>query len=125
MPHRFRIVAVHLALAAMLLRALLPAGWMPNQAGAGESFFVACTMDGTVQQADQHQHGKNAPDDSQHGHDECPFAAAAHVAAPATVAELALPSYFGGFSNSPGPAAAAVQFAAYEPQSPRAPPLAA
>ena len=34
-----RRTAVVLALAAMMLRALMPAGWMPNPAGAGESLF--------------------------------------------------------------------------------------
>ena len=122
MPHRFRLAAVHFALVAMLLRALLPAGWMPNPVGAGDSFFVVCTMDGAVQQADQHQQGKHTPDDGQHGHEECPFAAAPHVAAPATVALLAQPSYFGRFSNPPRLAPVAVATSSYQPQSPRAPP---
>ena len=41
----FRRAAVVLALAAMMLRGLMPAGWMPNPAGAGESLFVICDMD--------------------------------------------------------------------------------
>ncbi|HEY2835096.1 MAG TPA: hypothetical protein VGI89_00910 [Rhizomicrobium sp.] len=41
----FRRAAVVLALAAMMLRGLMPAGWMPNSAGAGESLFVICDMD--------------------------------------------------------------------------------
>ena len=41
----FRRAAVILALAAMMLRGLMPAGWMPNPAGAGESLFVICDMD--------------------------------------------------------------------------------
>jgi Protein of unknown function (DUF2946) len=125
MPHRFRFAAIHLALAAMLLRALLPAGWMPNPAGIGESIFIVCTMDGPVQQADQHQQGKHMPDDGQRGHEECPFAAAPHIAAPAAVALLALPSYFGRFSNPPSLTAATATASSYQPQSPRAPPLSA
>jgi hypothetical protein len=125
MTKRFRHIAIHLALAAMMLRALVPVGWMPNTTGASGSFFTICTMDGPVHLADQHDQGKHTPDDGQHGHDECPFAAAPHFAAPLTVAKLALPSYFGRFSNPPSTAAAVVQLAVYQPQSPRAPPRTA
>lgn len=123
MTQKFRTAAVHVALVAMLLRALLPAGWMPNPTGTTESFFVLCTMDGPIQQADQHDQGKHAPDDGQHGHDACPFAAAPHVAAPVTVTAIAQPSLFARFSNPPGVTIAKVSFAVYQPQSPRAPPL--
>jgi hypothetical protein len=121
MTRNFRIAAVHLALAAMLLRALLPAGWMPN-AEPG-SFLTICTMDGSVHQVDQHQPGRHTPDDTQHGHDECPFAAAPHVASAAVSAQLAMPSTFGRFSNPPGVADSDAKFSRYQPQSPRAPPL--
>ena len=40
-----RSFAVTLALSAMLLRALLPAGWMPDLAGTGAP-LVICTVDG-------------------------------------------------------------------------------
>ena len=45
---RLRPVLIHLALAALIMRALIPAGWMPNPQGVGESAFVICTMDGPV-----------------------------------------------------------------------------
>ncbi len=125
MTQRLRHAAFHLALAAMLLRALLPAGWMPNPVGGQDSLFVICTLDGPVQSSGDRQPGRHAPDDGQHSHDECPFAAAPHVAAPAMVAALAPPSYADRIFDPTGPAASAVRFSAYPPQSPRAPPLSA
>src|SRR5580704_4013467 len=44
----FRRALVHIALAALILRAFLPAGWMPNPKGPAQSAFVICTMDGPV-----------------------------------------------------------------------------
>ena len=46
--------AVSLALAAMLLRALLPDGWMPAAAASGTP-FVICSVDGV------HTGGKGTP----------------------------------------------------------------
>ena len=40
----FRRAAVTLALAAMALRALVPAGWMPNPQGLSETAFIICDM---------------------------------------------------------------------------------
>jgi hypothetical protein len=73
-----RSAAVALALAAMLLRALLPDGWMPS-GHAGGAFFTICSVehshrDGKTQQGDQHAH---AP---------CAFAAASTLAPPAITA---------------------------------------
>ena len=88
--------AVHLALLAMLLRAVLPAGWMPaavTQADA--SPFVICTMDGPLH---------SAPSKPSHDHDRasapCVFAASIHAATPAaepvalTPATIATPIRF-------------------------------
>ena len=119
----FRRTAVHFALVAMLLRALLPVGWMPNLAGGGDTFLVACSADGLLQNTDQHHQDRQAPGNGQQSHDECPFAAAPHIASPTTAAQVALPTYFGHFSNSPRAAAAVFDVSAYQPQSPRAPPF--
>src|SRR5579862_2719633 len=98
----FRRTAVVLALAAMMLRGLMPAGWMPNPAGASESLFVICDMDQDMPQAgmagmdmshmdmsamdmskmdmsgmDHAPSGKHAMDSHQQA---CPFGAAPHVA---------------------------------------------
>jgi hypothetical protein len=115
---RFRRAAVHLALIALMLRALLPAGWMPDR-GSGAP-LVICTMDGPLKALDAE--GKPIRHDPR-DHETCPFAAAAHLAPPAEPASLALPA------SAAGPAAAPVQpvpvtaRAPYQPQSPRAPPV--
>jgi hypothetical protein len=72
----FRSLAVTLALSAMLLRAMLPVGWMPDLAGTGAP-LVICSVDGL----------HHIPQDPSHSHDDdhgyaCPFAAAAHLAPP-------------------------------------------
>lgn len=123
MMQRLRHLAVHLALAAMMLRGLMPVGWMPNPDAASQSFLTICTMYGPIHHVDQH--GPRKSDDGQHSHEECPFAAAPHVASSATVAQIAPPSYSGQFFNPPAAHAASVRLAVYQPQSPRAPPLAA
>jgi hypothetical protein len=70
---------IHLALAALILRAFMPTGWMPNTQTPGESLFVICTMDGPVQSSD----GKALPGkDDPRAHETCPFAAAAASIAP-------------------------------------------
>jgi hypothetical protein len=117
---RARLAAIHLAIAAMLLRALLPAGWMPD--ATGTTTFAICTMDGSGHHATQQSPGKPDPADGQHGHDECPFAAAHHVAAPVFVGRLAAPSFAGRAANIAHPAADSGRVAEYGPHSPRAPP---
>jgi hypothetical protein len=72
---QLRSIAVTLALGAMLLRAILPAGWMPNVSGAP---LVICSIDGV-------HHGAPAQDPlkgSQQDEHACPFAMAAHLAPP-------------------------------------------
>jgi len=112
----------HVALAALILRALLPTGWMPDaQAG-----LTICSLEtgpavahlGTV-------HHDGAPGHSSHGkadHQECPFAAAAHFAAPPQNVMLALPAVH-AFAAAADQARAAVIAARFSPGSPRAPPL--
>jgi hypothetical protein len=70
--------AVHFALLAMLLRAVLPAGWMPAAiSNADASPFVICTMDGPLH---------SAPAKPSHDHDRatspCVFASAAPLSSP-------------------------------------------
>jgi uncharacterized protein involved in copper resistance len=137
----FRRAAVCLALAAMMLRALMPAGWMPNPAGAGESFFVICDMDqmdmskmdmshmSAMDMAHMDMSGMDHGSSGKHsgdGHQQpCPFAAAPHVATPSSVAALQLPSQLAHFSLSLAAEQAAIKAATYKPQSPRGPPISA
>lgn len=117
---RVRLAAIHLAIVAMLLRALLPAGWMPDPAGTAT--FTICTMDATGHHAEQDPAGKPAPDDGRHSHEECPCAAAPHVAAPVLAAQLPAPSTASHRVDFPEFAITSGPIVAYEPHSPRAPP---
>jgi hypothetical protein len=72
----FRSFAVTLALSAMLLRAVLPVGWMPNLTGAGDTPLVICSVDG-AHHLPPHDPARGQQDDHM-----CPFAAAAHLAPP-------------------------------------------
>lgn len=117
---RARLVGLHLAILAMLLRALLPAGWMPDTTGAAA--FTICTMDGVGHHAEQQSPGKPVPADSQHTHEECPFAAAHHIVAPIVAVHLAAPSFAGRAADISRPAATSRSVAEHEPYSPRAPP---
>lgn len=75
-----RSAAVSLALCAMLLRALLPDGWMPG-ANAAVSPFVICSVDSP-------RHDGKAPPVQQRSHAPCAFAAAAPLAPPAAPASV-------------------------------------
>jgi len=95
-----RHTLVHIALAALILRAFLPTGWMPNPQGPADSAFVICTMEGPVQATD----GKALPGkDDPRAHEACPFAAAASLAPPVDFIRLAAPE----LSRSPAPRALA------------------
>lgn len=103
----------HLALAALILRAMLPAGWMPDAHG-----LTICSVTlGTV-------HHDSAPghDDGKTAHEECPFAAAPHLAAAPEAPSLALPTVH-AFAAAVDRATAAVIAARFSPSAPRAPPL--
>jgi hypothetical protein len=78
-----RQFAISLALCAMLLRALLPDGWMPASTANGASFEI-CSVDGI------HTGGSKAPAPGQErGHTApCAFAAAGHLSPPALAARL-------------------------------------
>src|SRR5690348_10450083 len=90
-PHMqgFLHAARHLAIIALLLRAMLPAGWMPD-ARAG---LVICSL-GTVSIGTlgtiHHDGDQKAP--AQAVHEECAFAAAAPLAAAPDTPLLTLPA---------------------------------
>jgi len=73
-----RSVAVGLALAAMLLRAFLPDGWMPSGEAA---HFTICSVANA-----HHDSGKPSQPEQEHRHAPCAFAAAAPLAPPAIAA---------------------------------------
>ena len=78
---RARLAAIHLALAGMLLRALLPTGWMPGPGGQPGSALVICSMGGGAAPTGDHGSlpSKRQPD-GRSDHDGCPFATAPHLA---------------------------------------------
>jgi hypothetical protein len=103
----------HLALAALILRALLPAGWMPD----AQSGLVICAATlGVI-----HHDGAPGHSDGKMTQEECPFAAAPHLASAPEGPHLALPA-FHAFVAASDRASAAIIAARFTPQSPRAPP---
>jgi len=125
MNRSFRLATVHIALAAMMLRALMPAGWMPNSEASAGVPITICTMDGQVHLTlgpDGQPFKKQQNQDDTRHHDLCPFAAAPQMAQPATSASLALPSPISMVAQRIAHRQAAAQNARYASQSPRAPP---
>jgi hypothetical protein len=122
-----RQAVIHLALAAMMLRALLPAGWMPGARAATGSFITICTMNGFAKLAlgADGQPVKHAPQDDGRQHDVCPFAAAPHFATTSPALAVSLPHRRIMQIEAPCAFASAGSIAHYAPQSPRAPPAIA
>ncbi len=94
MARRIHSWVATLALAAMVLRALIPAGWMPSPAGQGET-LVICTAAGlqTLSPPDDpapHDDPADAPAPPHKG-TPCVFAAVAAFSAPPAVAPLPVP----------------------------------
>jgi hypothetical protein len=111
-----------LLLAVLLLRALVPAGFMP---GTGSEMSLTMTMCGpgnpaAVKVRLPQDPGPSAPLTS-HSDDYCAYAAASVAAPPPTVglASLLLPR---ATESDSVPAPTAVLAAVYRAQSPRAPP---
>jgi hypothetical protein len=113
----FRHALLHLALAAMILRAFLPTGWMPNLQGDGQTALVICTMDGAMVDSS----GKSGKADPR-AHESCPFAAAAQPAPVNDFVALAAPE----LSSSAAPrnlaTGGAERHASYKRPASRAPP---
>jgi hypothetical protein len=112
-----RSLAISLALCAMVLRALLPDGWMPNMAAGAGAPFIICSADGG------HMGGKTpAAPTPERSHAPCAFAAAAPLAPPAFAALVIAASH-----DATHLAAAFVQdspaiASAHRPNAARAPP---
>ncbi len=114
-----------LALAAMMMRAVLPAGWMPSSQGlASGSPIVICTLTG-----EKHivldAHGNPAPaeqnQDEGHTHPPCAFAAASVLSLPTASAEIVpIPAVAG--ASAVGKPAAATHVAVSRTWRSRAPP---
>ena len=105
--------ARHLAIIALLVRAMLPAGWMPD-AQNGLTICSVATL-GLI------HHDGQGPADGKAQHEECAFAAATHLAAPPVAPHLILPAFHGFVAETDSHYAAEVS-AHFTPGSPRAPP---
>jgi hypothetical protein len=103
----------HIALIALFLRAMVPGGWMPDAHG----LTVCSATLGVI----HHDGGPATPSPDGH-HEECPFAAAPHLASAPDVPQLTLPA-FHAFAAAADRSYAAAIVARFAPQSPRAPPL--
>jgi|SRR3954467_6711670 hypothetical protein len=106
--------ARHLAIIALLMRAMLPAGWMPDS----HDGFVVCSA-GTLGVI--HHDGGEQRHPAQTAHEECAFAAAASLAAAPDGPLFTLPG-FHAFAAAIDRSLAATIAARFTPQSPRGPP---
>lgn len=96
MKKHLRIAATYVALVAMMLCALMPAGWMPNAGGSTDGRLITvCTMYGPVQislgpngESVKQRHHQ----DNDRSHEICPFAGVPHFAAPVAFAATVAPA---------------------------------
>ena len=109
----------HILLAALLLRAFVPMGWMPGQAQLGEAAFIICAADGTL------QHGTPGKDGAPAPHQPCAFAAMSVLSGAPDAAAIAPPSSTALVIASVIAPTTAPSHAARTPQAPRAPPASA
>lgn len=76
--NRFQF-AVLFALAAMVLRGVLPAGWMPQAPADNGAFLTICSPHGVVHLAGDPGEKPTAPAKSSQHADVCPFAVGLHA----------------------------------------------
>lgn len=122
-----RSVAFVVVMTAMLLRAALPSGWMPDPAQGHGSLLVMCSVAG-------HAHfnsgagGERLKHKPAHGDthsDICPFAAASPLAPFHAAIALPDPGLSIALARLPLPRVVAIAASQYKPNSPRAPPVLA
>jgi hypothetical protein len=103
--------ARHVAFVALVARALMPMGWMPDaQAGV-----TICSVDA------KSQHQEQSPSQDAGRHDICPFAAAPQLASTPDAPALTAPALHAFVAAADRNYAAAI-LARFTPGSPRAPP---
>jgi hypothetical protein len=107
----------HILLAALLLRALMPLGWMPGTAQLGEAAFIICKADGSI------QHGAPDKQDGAAPHQPCAFAAAIALFDTPDAAAIAPPSSIALIVGDAVSSVALRVLAPHTPQAPRAPPI--
>jgi hypothetical protein len=110
-----KLLARHLLLAALLLRALVPLGWMPGAPQLGQAAWIICSADGQI------GHGTPGKDDSRQHEQPCAFAGLHVIAAP-DVPVFAAPSLRATALAPRIAATVAVRAARFTTGAPRAPP---
>ncbi len=122
MIRNLRLAAISVALAAMVLRAMIPSGWMPSTSQGGIALTI-CTLNGAVE-AVLGPDGKPLPpsSDQSRPQDVCVFGAAPHLAE--LTGQTALPAPVNVVRAVQTPRADGISRAdaAYSPHAPRAPP---
>jgi len=111
---RLRFAATLVAVLAMSVRALVPAGWMPNTAAGQHSALMPCPGTDDMQGMAMPMQGMDMPMPMPHPakhdhgtpHDStvCPFAATAHFTPPQAPANILPPQRFearAGFDFAP------------------------
>lgn len=107
----------HVALIAMFMRAMMPAGWMPDAQGV----LALCSANATLGVV-HHDGGPATPSQDGHSsHEECPFAATPQLAFTPDAPQLAPPAIH-AFAAEIDSAHAGTVRARFTPGSPRAPP---
>jgi hypothetical protein len=114
----FRRVAVHLALFALLLRAFLPAGWMP--AAQGGAPLVMCSVIADTSGGSHTRDSLPGKDDPR-AHEMCAFGGMPAIA-PAGAAIFFTPMPADGDPSGGGGAPTGLHPQDHAPQIPRAPP---
>jgi hypothetical protein len=115
----------HIALAALILRAFLPAGWMPD-AKAG---LTICSVQspksvhlGNIHHEVSSEHtGNSNPEADKAHHQDCAFAQGAHLITPPLPTAPALPALH-AFAAATDQSKAATIAARFRASAPRAPP---
>lgn len=123
-----RVAVIHVVLVAMLVRALVPAGWMPGTMPSHAAALVVCPMEGGGQMTmadgmamDHNDQAPKSPDQDHSKHQtSCPYAMTSHWVPPA-VSAVPIPS---GISATVAerPILIVARERLHLPQIPRAPP---
>jgi|SRR5579862_5509606 len=85
--HHLRLSAIYFAAIALLLRALVPVGWMPNTGLEQHSALMPCPMMGGMMQMPSEHPAKHSPVSS-HDSSFCRYGATAHYSPPSQVPVL-------------------------------------
>jgi Protein of unknown function (DUF2946) len=119
-----RTAFIHIALAAMVVRALIPVGWMPGTGPSHHAMLVVCSVDASghmVMSAHPAPRNGDPAQDRHRQHEPCPYTMANFVVVPA-VAGMMLPRLVVSAAIELERPRLLLVSAIRTPQNPRAPP---